>query len=115
MRKGWVYRWFSDYAVLGDDNLIVTPLKAVAHEYLLILREIGVEVGLAKSLIAKNRLVIEFAKKFFVNGQAANMLPIKECIATWTSSALLSEFVRKYELTLTQTLGFLGRGYKSKG
>lgn len=55
------YRWFRDYAVLGDD--VVIGNKAVAEAYLQILREIGVEAGLAKSVIARGKVLLEFAKK----------------------------------------------------
>lgn len=54
---------FRDYAVLGDDIVILN--KHVAREYLTILREIGVKAGLAKSIVAKDEFYLEFAKKFF--------------------------------------------------
>lgn len=86
----------------------------VANEYKRILREIGVSAGLAKSIVSKSKFVVEFAKKFFVDSVQANMLPIKECIATRTSTSLVVEFVRKYNLTLNATLAFMGYGYKSR-
>jgi len=86
----------------------------VILEYRRLLQTIGVEAGLAKSIIAKSKFVIEFAKKFFVDSAQANMVPIKECIATKASTALVMEFVRKYDLTLNQILSFLGLGYKTK-
>jgi hypothetical protein len=86
----------------------------VANAYRQILKNIGVSAGLAKSIIAKSRFVVEFAKKFFVDSEQANMLPIKECIATSLSTSLILEFVRKYSLTLNQILAFLGYGYKAR-
>lgn len=83
-------------------------------EYRKLLALLGVKAGLAKSIIAKSKFVIEFAKKFFVDNTQANMLPIKECIATSISTSLVVEFVRKYDLTLNQILSFLGYGYKAK-
>jgi len=71
---------FKDYGILGDDVFIAN--NKVSREYLLILQEIGVEVGLAKSIRSKSRLVLEFAKKFIVNKEEANMIPIKDCITT---------------------------------
>lgn len=55
-------KWFEDYALLGDDVVIAN--NDVAEKYLLLLRAIGVEVGLAKSLISR-RGVFEFAKRTF--------------------------------------------------
>jgi hypothetical protein len=86
----------------------------VAHQYRLILREIGVSAGLAKSIIARGKFVVEFAKKFFVDSTTANMLPIKECVAVRTSTSLVVEFVRKYNLSLNAILAFLGHGYKAR-
>jgi len=65
---------------LGDDGVIKG--KNPSDSYISLLKTIGVKAGLAKSILAKNRFVIEFAKKFFVDQSQANMLPIKECVAT---------------------------------
>jgi hypothetical protein len=97
---------------LGDDGVIKGANQTNAYRSLLQL--IGVKAGLAKSILSKNRFVIEFAKKFFVDKTTANMLPIKECVATMCSTALIVEFVRKYDLSLNSILSFLGYGYKSK-
>jgi len=86
----------------------------VTHQYKLVLQEIGVKAGLAKSIIARSKFVLEFAKKFFVDSTTANMLPIKECIATRCSTSLVLEFVRKYQLSLNSILAFLGFGYKAR-
>lgn len=78
MRLGIKYRWFKLYAVLGDD--IVIANSAVAAEYLSIMDQLGVEIGLAKSLVSPNKLVGEFAKKFYIPSDAS-MIPFKESIA----------------------------------
>jgi hypothetical protein len=104
--------WFEDYGVLGDDVVIIGAPVVLAYRR--ILQEIGVKAGLAKSIVAKSKFVLEFAKKFFVDSGQANMLPLKECIATRCSTSLVVEFVRKYDLTLNTILSFLGYGYKSK-
>lgn len=104
--------WFRDYGVLGDDGVILNG--KVVNEYRRLLSKIGVSAGLAKSILAKGKFVIEFAKKFFVDQFQANMLPLKECIATKASTSLILEFARKYELSLNQILSFLGYGFKVK-
>jgi len=104
--------WFRDYGVLGDDGAIANGKVITAYRELL--AQIGVKAGLAKSILAKSKFVIEFAKKFFVDDIQANMLPIRECIATSASTGLVLEFARKYELNLNQVLSFVGYGYKAK-
>lgn len=98
--------------MLGDDGVIKGSLPTSRYQSLLKL--IGVKAGLAKSILAKNRFVIEFAKKFFVDSTTANMLPFKESVATQLSTSLVVEFVRKYDLSLNSILSFLGYGYKTK-
>lgn len=58
--------------------------------------------------------MVEFAKKFFVDNTTANMLPLKECIATRISTSLVVEFMRKYSISMNSMLAFLGYGYKSR-
>lgn len=106
------YPSFRDYAILGDDIVILN--RSVAIEYLRILDKIGVKAGLAKSIVAKDEFYLEFAKKFFVPEGRADMLPLKEAISVYSSTILTCEFVRKYNLTLGQILSFLGYGYRSK-
>jgi len=97
---------------LGDDGVIKGTNQTRAYRSLL--QTIGVKAGLAKSILSKNRFVIEFAKKFFVDNTTANMLPFKESLATKCSTSLVVEFVRKYDLSLNAILSFLDYGYKSK-
>jgi len=86
----------------------------VAAEYLEIMQSLGVEVGLAKSLVSPNKLVGEFAKRFFVP-KDASMIPLKEVIAARFNLQESIEFVRKYKLNISQALSFAGYGYKVKG
>jgi len=104
--------WFRLYAVLGDD--VIIGHAEVAAEYLEIMSALGVEIGLAKSLVSPNRLVGEFAKRFFVP-RDASMIPIKEVVAARYSLSETLQFIRKYGLTVSQALSFMGFGYKVKG
>jgi hypothetical protein len=65
--------FFLDYALLGDD--IVIADKKVAEVYLALLSEIGVEYGLAKSLISSTG-GFEFAKRTFVAGKDASPISL---------------------------------------
>lgn len=88
--------------------------KYVAREYLLILDQIGVKAGLAKSIVSKGKFYVEFAKKFFTPQGRADMLPLKEVIATLSSTLLICEFVKQHSLPLGAILTILGYGYKTK-
>jgi hypothetical protein len=98
--------------VLGDD--VIIGHAEVAAAYLEIMATLGVKIGLEKSLVSPNKLVGEFAKRFFIPREAS-MIPIKGVIAARFSLAETLELIRKYSLTISQVLSFAGFGYKVKG
>lgn len=59
------YQWFTDYAVLGDD--IVIGHDNVALAYQRIMRDLGLELNLSKSLISDS-MSCEFAKRIYIEG-----------------------------------------------
>jgi len=62
-RRAGFTKWFTNYALLGDDIVIGDP--DVAPHYLMIMRDIlGVDINLSKSL-ASDKGVLEFAKRLF--------------------------------------------------
>jgi len=105
--------WFDAYAVLGDD--IIIAHTEVAQEYLRLMDLLGVDIGLAKSLISPKGFTLEFAKRTFFKGHDVSPVPFSEY---WVGKQLLAaglELVRKYNLTLAQWLDLNGFGYKAKG
>jgi hypothetical protein len=104
--------WFSDYAVLGDD--IVLANERVSDEYLLVLDELGVTVGLAKSLTSTSG-ALEFAKRFIVGNVNLSPIPIVEIVAGMRNLSAAIELSRKYKLSKTTLAGILGFGYKVVG
>jgi hypothetical protein len=104
--------WFSDYAVLGDD--IVLANERVSSEYLLILEELGVQVGLAKSL-ESTRGALEFAKRFIVGPVNLSPTPLAEVVAGCRNLSAAIELSRKYGLSKEALAGVLGFGYKVRG
>lgn len=98
--------------MLGDD--VIIGHAEVAAEYLEVMATLGVEVGLAKSLVSPNKLVGEFAKRFFIP-RDASMIPFKEVIAARFNIQEFLQFVRKYSLSVNNTLSFMNFGYKVKG
>lgn len=101
---------FDEYAVLGDD--IVIWNKRVADRYLVIIRSLGVEVGLAKSIVSLDGLGLEFAKKTFLKGQDCSPVPLKELSSAHRNFSSLRSFAEKYSLDTLQILRFLGYGYR---
>lgn len=110
-RAGYQYGLFWDYAILGDD--IVIANGRVAREYLSLLRTLGVEVGLAKSLVSRiGRL--EFAKKYLSKDVDMSPIPFKEVWTGLRNGSAFMELVRKYEISFTAIASLLGYGFRVK-
>jgi len=109
-------RWFEGYAVLGDD--IVIADKAVAREYLRIMDCVGVEIGLAKSLVSSTGS-LEFAKRTWIRGRQASPVSLAELIVALCHLGALDQLVRKcgtfINLRVSAVARFAGFGYKNLG
>jgi hypothetical protein len=108
-----VGKWFTDYAVLGDDLVIFR--EPVARQYLKILKDIGMEVGLHKSILSRdsNTLTVEFAKRVFHKGHDISPVPVLEFTSSLFDYGRLMEFTRKYRLTPVQIAKMLGFKFKA--
>lgn len=87
--------WFPDYAVLGDD--IVIANKAVAQAYLSLMKVLGVEINLSKSLISSVG-GCEFAKKVIVDGVDLSPLGVKELFQLLNQPGRLKDTIINYKL-----------------
>jgi hypothetical protein len=101
--------WFTGYAILGDDLVIFD--RKVANEYLKIIKLIGMQVGLHKSVLSNKHecLTLEFAKRTFFKGVDISPVPILEFTSSLFEWGRAMEFCRKYSLTpvgLAKVLGF---------
>lgn len=65
---------FKAYALLGDDLVIAD--RAVADAYLVIAKDLGIEINLFKSLVSETA-VSEFAKRLFSESGDLSPLPPK--------------------------------------
>lgn len=101
---------FLEYGVLGDD--IVIWNRKVARKYLKVMKDLGVEVGLAKSVVSEKGLGLEFAKRTIVGGADVSPIPFKEMSSAHRSLSTMTAFAQKYKLSTLQILRFLGYGYK---
>lgn len=89
--------------------------REVAKEYLRILKIIGMEVGLHKSILSSRQetLAVEFAKRVFLNGEDVSPVPILEFTSSLFDYGRLIEFARKYSLTAIQLAKVLGFKYQA--
>jgi hypothetical protein len=111
-RAGFLVGSFRDYAVLGDDIVIANGL--VAREYLIVCNQIGVKVGIHKSLISRKGC-LEFAKRFFVRGVDCSSISLLEIGSASRSLVAMLEIGKKYSLSLPKLVAILGYGYKVRG
>jgi hypothetical protein len=107
--------WFELYALLGDD--IVLADEKVAQEYTALLRVIGVEVSLAKSLISSNG-TFEFAKRTWVHGQECSWISLTALGASRREYGILESLLlktgeRSLAVTLKVCAKILGYGYRT--
>nr|QED42910.1 putative RdRp [Diversispora mitovirus B] len=108
-----LFTWYEDYAVLGDDVVILG--SDVATAYVEIMEALGVSISLHKSLISPKGKGFEFAKRTFLDGVDVSAVSLLECLVSRAHLPNLLELVKKYNLTLGRYLSFLGYGYRAKG
>jgi hypothetical protein len=108
--------WFLSYAVLGDDVVIADRL--VAREYLRIMKTIGVEISLAKSLVSKDGS-LEFAKRTWIRGRDVSPVSLAEMLVALRSLGALAELVNKNMkfgvIRVSSVARFCGFGYRNLG
>jgi hypothetical protein len=106
-------KWFTGYAVLGDD--IVISNADVAKQYLEVMRVLGVGIGLHKSLLSGAGVALEFAKRTLYKGVDVSPVPLTELIASFNSPSSAVLLINKYGLDLSAFLKACGFGYRVLG
>lgn len=102
--------WFALYAVLGDD--IVIADSRVARKYRALCKLLGVEIGLAKSLVSSGK-TLEFAKRFFYEGSDLSGMPTKFWAAAQSQSGVACALAAWYPTgSLGNFVRALGGGFK---
>jgi len=71
-------RWEDRYEILGDDLTIFD--KDLADRYLIICRQLGVEINMSKSIVSPSKPVFEFAKRTYNSGVDVSPIPFKSLI-----------------------------------
>lgn len=75
--------------------------------------DLGVKVGIHKSLLSPSGTALEFAKRFIYKGFDASAIPLKEVYAGTISVSATAELFRKYKTSLSSILAFNGYGFRS--
>jgi hypothetical protein len=101
---------FTEYVVLGDDVIIWN--KAVSVSYRSIMKSLGVELNLSKSILSCG-LGCEFAKRTFFKGIDVSPFPLKEAQAAHVGISPALELARKYNISLDVLLRYLGYGWRT--
>jgi hypothetical protein len=105
------WTWYEDYAVLGDDVVIMGG--RVADRYCAIMHGLGVGIGAHKSLVSRNGSTLEFAKRTFFHGKDVSAVPLTELLVARRNLSAGLELCRKFNLSLGTYCKFLGYGYKA--
>jgi hypothetical protein len=109
-------KWFTEYAVLGDD--IVISDRGVADQYVRLMDELGVRIGFHKSIISNNSS-LEFAKRFFLKGEEVSPLSLAGIAVGWLGPGFVPEILATCEsktgkeITLYQLARYVGVGFKA--
>lgn len=108
--------FFKEYALLGDDIVLANARVALSYQALLL--EIGVEYGLAKSLISSTG-GFEFAKRTFSKGNDVSAISLKAVGVAKADHTVLESILGRFGnqsslwVTLTKAAKVLGYGYRS--
>jgi len=86
--------WFQDYAIIGDDVVILDT--RVAEQYLVILDQLGVGVSMHKSLTSKTG-VFEFAKQIHYKGLNLSPLNPNETIKAYRDDCFMVQWIEDLE------------------
>lgn len=103
-------RVYKNYALLGDD--LVLGDHQVMISYLKILKALGVECGLHKSVVSHNGNSLEFAKRTFFKGIDVSPISLTEFSAACCSISEMISFSRKYNMSLAHIARALGYGWR---
>nr|UJQ92567.1 MAG: putative RNA-dependent RNA polymerase [Mitoviridae sp.] len=109
--------WYPWYVLLGDDIVILG--EDVAGEYKKLCSDLGVTIGLAKSLVSSNGS-FEFAKRFYYKGQDCSPTSVREFWVSLQALPSFSELIARLkgqnpELRLADVIRGAKYGYRSVG
>jgi len=87
-RLGKLQSWEENYEILGDDLVIFEP--KLAQEYLMLCKQLGVEINLSKSIVSPNKPSFEFAKRTVLQGTNVSAISFKQLISETSVASRLA-------------------------
>jgi hypothetical protein len=80
--------WEDRYEVLGDDIVIFDT--SLANSYLEVMKQLGLEINLSKSIVSHNKPVFEFAKRTFSWGNLVSGITLSQINSHISISSAIS-------------------------
>ena len=87
--------------------------RAVAKRYQEVMKILGLEINLSKSVISNN--CFEFAKRIVYKGKDISPLSLKEINGVGENLLSLASFRDKWDISFPASLSFISAGYRSLG
>jgi hypothetical protein len=76
------------------------------------MKRLGVDINLAKSIVSPKGTALEFAKRTLIKGQDVSPIPFKEQSAAHRNVSNALSFQARHNIDTLHLLRFLGYGYK---
>ncbi|UBZ25882.1 RNA-dependent RNA polymerase [Fusarium mangiferae mitovirus 3] len=111
--KNW--DWEERYEVLGDDIVIFDT--DLADSYLMVMKQLGLEINMSKSIVSHNRPSFEFAKRTFSYGNLVSgitLSQINSCISISSRINNVYNWIRLGYLNNLETILFVLNNFKRK-
>jgi hypothetical protein len=93
--------WELNYEILGDDLVIFD--KALADSYLVISKELGVDINMSKSIVSVEKPVFEFAKRMVIGRTNVSAISIKQFISEASVGSRVANILYFASLGLIRT------------
>lgn len=109
------WNWEERYEVLGDDIVIFDT--DLANSYLEVMKQLGLEINLSKSIISHNKPTFEFAKRTFSEGNLVSgitLSQINSCISMSSRINNVYNWIRLGYLNNLETISFLLNNFNKK-
>lgn len=107
------WEWEDRYEVLGDDIVIFDT--ALANTYLAIMKKLGMEINLSKSIVSHDRPVFEFAKRTVIGGNLVSGVTysqINSCTSLSSRINSVYSWIEKGYLNNLQTIATVLNNFK---
>jgi hypothetical protein len=109
------WNWEERYEVLGDDIVIFDT--DLANSYLEVMKQLGLEINLSKSIVSHKKPVFEFAKRTFSEGNLVSgitLSQINSCISLSSRINNVYNWIRLGYLNNLETILFLLNNFNKK-